>query len=316
MRYFPGHRAADAHALMSTKRNLIGNFFHCAKTWRALRRHPGLFSLADASMLLSGVVLPMRFGHRAAGRALAREARIEPFEEGVVKVTVVEHGLMFYWLGRVDNNLHYSIDQEFNPNFPHHYTTPPVRLTPESLVFDVGACEGLFAFRVLKERQAAKVICFEPSARTARYTRMAAEVNGVADRMIVETKAVGKTSGPVNFSEDGGSPDGHHIQAGGGGATIECVALDDYCAARGLKLTPRDLIKIDAEGSDFDVLLGAERLIREGSPQISVTTYHKPEHAFEIVEWLKKIQPAYRMRLKGFASWTPQPTPVLLQAAL
>ena len=111
-------------------------------------------------MLLSGVVLPMRFGHRAAGRALAREARIEPFEEGVVKVTVVEHGLMFYWLGRVDNNLHYSIAQEFNPNFPHHYTTPPVRLTPESLVFDVGACEGLFAFRVLKERQAAKVICF------------------------------------------------------------------------------------------------------------------------------------------------------------
>ncbi|HYG34973.1 MAG TPA: FkbM family methyltransferase, partial [Clostridia bacterium] len=149
--------------------------------------------------------------------------------------------------------------------------------------------------------------------------RKAAEANGVAARLTVEPLAVSKTSGCVSFVEVSGKPDGHSIQANQGaasGATVKCVSLDDYCAAHQLVLTSRDLIKIDAEGSDFDVLLGAERVIRAGSPQIAVTTYHKPNDAFEIVDWLKRIQPAYRMRLKGFSSWTAKPTPVLLQAAL
>jgi hypothetical protein len=76
------------------------------------------------------------------------------------------------------------------------------------------------------------------------------------------------------------------------------------------------LIKIDAEGFDFDILLGAERIIRSGNPQISVTTYHQDSHAEEIVNWLKGIQPKYHLRLKGFSSWTDKPRPVLLQAAL
>ncbi len=306
-------------SLIAGKRNLASNFVRCWTTWWALRRYPGLFSLPDALLHWRAVLLPGRFAHAAAGRALAREARIEKLPEGVHKVTVLERGLIFYWLGQVDNNLHYSIDQEFNPLFPHNYTTPPVRLTDQSLVLDIGACEGLFAFRVLKARQAARVICFEPSAATVRYTQMAAEANGVADRLTLETLAVSKTSGRVSFVEEGGRPDSHSIQVDrppGNGAMVECVSLDDYCKAHGLSLTSRDLIKIDAEGSDLDVLLGAERLIRTGSPQIAVTTYHKPDHAFQIVDWLKDLQPRYRMRLKGFSSWTPQPVPVLLQAAM
>jgi FkbM family methyltransferase len=240
-------------------------------------------------------------------------------EPGAAKISVVEHGLVFYWLGQVDNNLHYIIDQEFNPAFPHCYTTPPVKLTPQSVVLDVGACEGLFSFRVLKAGLAARVIAFEPSADNVRYTSLAAKENGVADRLTIEPVAVGKASGRVSLVGTNNQPDGYSIQAAAGtesGTSVVCVSLDEYCASHQLRLTSRDLIKIDAEGSDFDVLLGAERVIREGSPQIAVTTYHKESHASEIVDWLKRVQPAYRLRLKGFSSWTPLPTPVLLQAAL
>ncbi len=302
---------------MPKKRNLISNFAHCLKTWRELRRYPGLFSLSDALQNWQAVLLPGRFAHRAAGRALAREARIETLPEGVHQVTVLEPNLRFYWLGAADNNLHYVIDQEFNPGFPHNYTTPPVKLTPQSLILDVGACEGLFAFRVVKEGRARRVICFEPSAANVRYARQAAEANGLADRITFEQMAVSKASGRVRFVEQSDKPDSHSIQPGDGpGCSVECVALDDYCAGHQLKLGNRDLIKIDAEGSDFDVLLGAERQIRNGAPQIAVTTYHKPEHASQIVDWLRQVQPAYRLRLKGFASWTPRPNPVLLQAAV
>ena len=302
---------------MSLKRPLLRNLIHCVKTWRELRRFPGVFSAADASMLLSGVVLPMRFADRAAGRALGKEARIEREAEGMHKITHLESGLVFYWRGAVDNNLHYVMAQEFDPRFPHCYTTPPVRLTAESTVLDVGACEGLFAFRVLRSGQARRVICFEPSARTAHYTRLGAEVNGVADRLKVETVAVGRTTCRVQFVE-GASADGNRVERtpAAGGDTVDCVALDDYCEQNAIRLGARDLIKIDAEGFDFEVLLGAERIIRAGSPQIAVTTYHNHEHAFQMAEWLGRVQPAYRMRLKGFASWTSPPEPVLLQAAV
>jgi FkbM family methyltransferase len=303
---------------MTKKRNLLSNLIQCLRTWRALQQYPGLFSVSDALQNWSAVLLPARLTRWSAGRALQTEATIQEVEPGVYKVEVIGRGLVFYRLGTVDSNLHFVIDQEFNPSFPHCYTTPPIRLSSESLVLDVGACEGLFAFRLIKQGQAARVICFEPAQNSARYTRLAAEANGVAASLTVEPVAVGRHSGRVTLVQEASAPEAFHVSTTDeavAGTSVECISLDDYCAARKLTLTPRDLIKIDAEGSDFDVLLGAERVIRAGKPQIAVTTYHKPQHVFEMVDWLRKIEPSYRLRLKGFSSWTPTPVPVLLQAA-
>ncbi len=305
--------------LATTKRNLFSDWVQCWSTWNRLRRYPGLFSFGDALLNWQAVLLPRRFSHRAAGRALATEAKIESVPGGANKVRVLGCGLVFYWLGAADNNLHYVIDQEFNPRFPHNYTTPPVELTPDSLVLDVGACEGLFAFRVLRENRAARVICFEPSAKNVQYARMAAEENRLAEKIQFEPMAVGKASGRIRFVEQSESPDAHSVAPAASaleGQSVDCTSLDDYCSSRNLILKRQDLIKIDAEGSDLDVLLGAQRILRKYSPQIAVTTYHKAEHAEQIVEFLRSVQPAYRLRLKGFSSWTPQPNPVLLQAAM
>ncbi|HEY5914831.1 MAG TPA: FkbM family methyltransferase [Verrucomicrobiae bacterium] len=265
------------------------------------------------------VLLPRRIPYQRAGKALAKETRIEVVPDGTHKVTVVGRDLVFYWPAAISNNLHYTIDQEFNPGNPHHYTTPPIELTSQSLVLDVGACEGLFAFRAVRQKLAARVICFEPSPRNVRYARLAAQQNRAAEQVTIERLAVGKSAGRFRFVEDDTAPDGHSVVQGEGqpeASMVDCVTLDEYCASKGIRLGRRDLIKIDAEGSDLDVLLGAERLIRNDAPQIAVTTYHKPEHASLIVDFLKSIQPAYRLRLKGFSSWNPVPTPVLLQAAL
>lgn len=299
------------------KRNLAANFFHCLGVWRSFRRYPGLFTLADASSTWKGVLLPMRFVDREGGRGLARCATIKTMGDEVHRIALPQQGIQFYRLGPVDNNLYWNIAQEVDPKFPHCYTTPPIHLSSRSLVIDVGACEGLFAFRVVKQFNVARVICFEPSERVARYTRLGAEENGLGQRVLVETMAVGRESGTVGF-EEAAIPDGNRITNDPdaiGVSKIKCVSLDDYCLENNIKLGCEDLIKIDAEGSDFEILKGAEKVIREGSPQIAVTTYHCPEHARQIVEWLKQIQPAYRMRLKGFSFWTAKPTPVLLQAA-
>ncbi|MCS5687644.1 MAG: FkbM family methyltransferase, partial [Acidimicrobiales bacterium] len=74
-------------------------------------------------------------------------------------------------------------------------------------------------------------------------------------------------------------------------------------------------IKADAEGADLDVLLGAREQIRNGAPQLAITTYHVDDHAERMIAWLREIRPDYSLRLKGFSFWTAKPRPVLLQAS-
>lgn len=296
-------------------KNPLRNLLAVCRTWRALRRHRGVFTLADASLQLPRVLLPDRWHFRAAGKALRREARIEPAGNDVFRVDLPKRGLRFYWLGQPTDHLWYLIEQEFDPQNPHYYTTPPIALGPDSLVLDVGACEGLFACRLAKAALARRVICFEPSSQMAALIRRSAEENGVGPRITVEALAVCDRSGPVGFQAGPNALAGAVQRNGPAQTSVEAVSLDDYCRAHGLSLTPRDLIKVDAEGMDAEVLRGAEELIRAGRPQIAVTTYHCDQHCFDILAWLKQVQPAYRLRLKGFAFWTTPPRPVLLQAA-
>lgn len=293
----------------------LANFFVALRTWNALRRWPGLFRWGDAAMQFHRVVLPARFAHRAAARALAQHAQITA-EGDSWRVRLPGHGgLEFFWPTPPDPNLWFLIEQELTPRNPHHYTTPPVQLAPDGCVLDVGACEGLFAFRALRQGLAGRVVAFEPSPAMHGLLQRGATANGVAERLRVEPLAVGAYSGTVRFTAAPGAEAGRIDAANAAGQEVPCVRLDDYCHERGLSLTPRDLIKIDAEGADFDVLRGAEDLIRTAAPQIAVTTYHCDTHAAAIVEWLRRVQPKYRLRLKGFSFWTPRPRPLLLQAS-
>jgi FkbM family methyltransferase len=302
------------------KRSILGELKTCTDWWMDLRKYPGLFTISDASLGLKDIALPRRFVVKDLGRRLERETEIRQLEPSVSLVRIKNNGLVFYWLENVTPNLYYTIKQEFDPRCPHFYTTPPVELTPDSLVLDVGACEGLFAYRVLQAGQAKRIICFEPSRRTAHFTRKAAAENGFERQITVEELAVGKRSGPVRFVQSASATANRVEEINGATQSekdvIQCTSLDDYCVANKIKPGPRDLIKIDAEGFDFDILLGAEQLIRDGSPQISVTTYHKDSHVDEIVNYLRGLQPKYKLRLKGFSYWTDRPRPVLLQAAL
>lgn len=291
----------------------------CFRTWRQLRVYPGVFSFRDACRHVRYVLQPNRITQRARLRVVARELNVRSLPDGVHEMELKREGLVFYWLGGIHEGLGGALMQEIDPEDPHYYMTLPVRLESTSLVMDVGACEGLFALRATRKREVARVVCFEPASRTAALLCKAAERNGVADRITVEVCAVGNKTGDVYFSDDV-SPEGNRVvnAAGAGAQRVRQVTLDDYCQAHDLKPGPRDLIKIDAEGADVDVIRGAERIIRERSPQVAVTTYHDPGHAAAMIELLRTFQPAYRLRLKGMTLFNTRttPRPILLQAAL
>lgn len=301
-------------------KNPIKNWIHARRVWRNLNRFEGVFSRADARMQLNRVLLPARFHTRQAARMLPMETHLEEQSDGAWRVDLPGHDLSFFWPRRPDQNLHFVIEQEFSRDNPHCYTTPPIALRSDSVILDVGACEGLFAFRALTQHLAERVVAFEPLPRMAELLRRGAELNGLAKQLDVERFAVGAESGWAELIE-GSTPDDAVFEPLPPGEprdadAVGVVALDDWCAEKGLELRPVDLIKIDAEGSDLAVLHGAESCIQNHAPQIAVTTYHHDEHARRMIEWLREVQPEYKLRLKGFSFWTPVPRPVLLQASV
>ncbi len=268
-------------------------------------------------MQANRVICPARLHAISAARCLAKEAEITP-ASGSWQVCLHDSGLSFFWPSKPDQNLHFVIEQEFSAANPHHYTTAPIRLSPESTVVDVGACEGLFAFRALAGGLARRVICFEPSERMAALLQQGAEANSLADGITIERSGVGNLTGQARMVA-GDNPDAGYLEYLPSGESyadaVPVTSIDDYCRSRQLVLGQGDLIKADAEGADLDVLLGAEEQIRNGAPQLAITTYHVDDHAEQMIAWLRRIQPDYSLRLKGFSFWTAKPRPVLLQAS-
>ena len=268
-------------------------------------------------MQANRVILPARFHSIAAARRLANEAEITQAGDAW-QVRLTDSGVSFFWPSEPDQNLHFVIEQEFSTANPHHYTTTPIRLSPESTVLDVGACEGLFAFRALKDHLARRVVCFEPSERMADLLQRGAETNSLTDSITIECSGVGSQTGRARMVA-GDNPDAGYLEYLPSGESyadaVPVTSIDDYCRSHQLALGPGDLIKADAEGADLDVLLGAGELIRNGAPQLAITTYHVDDHAERMIAWLREIRPVYSLRLKGFSFWTTKPRPVLLQAS-
>ena len=60
------------------------------------------------------------------------------------------------------------------------------------------------------------------------------------------------------------------------------------------------------------MLNGAKNLIREYKPKIAITTYHNKDHYILISDFLKNINPNYRIKLRGIEG--NYGSPVILHA--
>ena len=301
---------------MKNPASLLWQWF---KVYRSFARFPNAYSFCDATSHLCYVLQPGRLTEWELCRWVRSHLKITSTHVGDSEITHQGSGLRFLWSGPAHSGLAMAVRQEVDPSNPHNYTTLPIQLFPRSLVLDVGTCEGLFAIRMLTNNLVSRVVCFEPSPHSAELLERSGQRYKILDRMTIERCAVGKTSQDVFFTNSETAEGNHVVHKPTSTTTkVRQVSIDDFCLSQNLELDVKDLIKIDAEGSDLDVLLGAEQRIRKRGPQIAVTTYHNPIHAMVIVEFLKSVQPNYRIRIKGTTVFRPNetPRPVLLQASL
>jgi len=166
-------------------------------------------------------------------------------------------------------------------------------LSPGQVVFEVGGHIGYISLYFHKLVEPGTVIVFEPGINNLPYLRENLKGTNVE---IVE-KAVGKKGGSVKFYLDDLTGQNNSVVSDFAGleanaaaanvnvnvkaVDVDVVSLDAFCRERDLY---PDLVKIDVEGYELSVLLGAVELFQNARPIFMVEVQADHGKIFELFE--------------------------------
>jgi len=146
---------------------------------------------------------------------------------------------------------------------------------PGWVVFDVGANAGIFTIQ--QALRGARVFAFEPNPECVRRLTKSIEVNGLKDSVRLLDVAVGaKPSMGSLKATSNATPTGFVSvveSLGEGDVAVKIVSIDEVALEFGVDHI--DLLKIDAEGAEYDVLRGAEHTL--ALVQRVVLEYHSDD---------------------------------------
>ncbi len=135
-------------------------------------------------------------------------------------------------------------------------------------VLDIGGHIGLFA--VVTARlvgNSGSVFSFEPTPFTRSVMKEVVELNGVADIVEIRGEAVSSKRGETVFYDTGTEISNANSlvrsELSKTEIPIKLISVDDFVRERGLKI---DCLKIDVEGAELDVLIGAREVFTSQRP--------------------------------------------------
>ena len=198
-------------------------------------------------------------------------------------------------------NLRYSLPEQIYRWHWHYYQLPQTRVEDGDVVFDCGSAEGAFPF--LNRHRKCAIYFFEP---LPNFTEALQRTFAGTQKVKIVPSAVGEKRAQAYV---GGSGLDGHVTFENTGRPVMIESIDEYCAEHKLAL---NYLKADLEGYEMNALRGAAETILKHKPRIAITTYHRKEDPVEICAWLKRVNPAYRMLLKGLNKM--HGNPVMLHA--
>lgn len=167
----------------------------------------------------------------------------------------------------------------------------------DKIAIDVGACIGYYSL-FLSELVGAngKVICFEPELNNYNILNKNISINKLTNVGAVNA-AVGNINGN-GFLKLSNSPGQHsvfdRVPVGLGFnniSNVDIIRLDDFLKDK-VKFSDVTFVKIDVEGSEFEVLKGMENIIKESPDlivQLEFAPQHLDEHNCDYSEFIKFI---------------------------
>lgn len=169
---------------------------------------------------------------------------------------VVGSGIHGCWLGT------YELDKQ-------HVMEKYVK--PGMAIYDIGANTGFYTlFFAQLAGPKGHVISFEPFPQNAACLINHAALNCLTNVQVVQA-AVGNEDGLAGFSTGHGSYQNALVASDSTMLVVPVITLDRFIAHEG-KPIPQ-LIKIDVEGAEADVLLGAKHLLEEHRPVLFVALH-------------------------------------------
>lgn len=145
------------------------------------------------------------------------------------------------------------------------------------MIFDVGANVGIMSLNFAKQAPKGKVYAFEPTHYAIEKLKRNLELNHEIGKIIQPVQTFISCEGTAQnkikafaswkINKEVGS-DQHPVHGGKAMSTegVPTTTIDDYVKEK--QINRLDFIKIDTDGHEFDVLLGARLAIEKFRPQI------------------------------------------------
>lgn len=147
-------------------------------------------------------------------------------------------------------------------------------VTEGSVVFDIGAHVGFYTLLAsVLVGPSGKVFAFEPAPRNLFYLKEHLRLNRITNVTVIEA-AVSDSAGVVSFDEGSDSSTGHISTEGQ--LKVRSVGLDEF-VSQGEVPVPH-YIKIDVEGAEKLMLLGARSVLANAHPTLFLATHGRDVH--------------------------------------
>ncbi|MBP5469176.1 MAG: FkbM family methyltransferase [Candidatus Riflebacteria bacterium] len=178
------------------------------------------------------------------------------------------------------------------------------QVNEKQTIVDVGAYVGDSIEAMIWKRQGKfnKIYAFEPDSNNLkalrkRINRLSEEWGLDKSKFIIEACGVGEKSDEIKIAKNKtNSSDSSFkiIESNDKDSDmLKIVTIDDY-----FKDEKISILKADIESMEYNMLLGAEKVIKRDKPAISVCIYHNPSDMYRIAHLIKSYNPDYKLDIR------------------
>ena len=208
------------------------------------------------------------------------------------KITI--NGFQYLWPKDISFDCLIRAVSEQSSKHPGRYLWRECKINPGDVVFDIGACEGSFSVECAS--YGADVIAIEPSKKMGNIIKKLFEIRRLKEPLTVNC-LMGISDGSALFYDNPKDPTASKIVKSqiSQSYSLDVTTLDNLFES--LKVDRVDFIKCDAEGADFDILKGGQKVLEKFHPKWSLAAYHNKDDYKNMCGYLKKF--GYKIFGKG-----------------
>ena len=165
-----------------------------------------------------------------------------------------------------------------------------INLQSSDIIFDLGAYIGDTAAQFLElQPDLSKIVAVEPAIKNFKKLE---DLSIKEPKIIPINAAVSLSKNEVLFS----GTSGRNQSIGTGTQTVKAISIDELTE----KFGAPNFIKFDVEGNESEAIISGQNTIKDHSPTLYISTYHRSEDIFDIPKAVLSINPNYNMFIRHY----------------